>query len=361
MLETIRQYAQERLLQSGQAEMLRARHLAHFLSIAKQAATELHGAHQNAWFDRLESEHDNVRAALSWGSTRESAAADALQLAANLAHFWMVRGFFAEGRAWLSQCLRAAATDGSAQVRSLTFNGLGMLALRQGDYAAARAAHEESLRLRRAIGDPWPIAGSLSNLGNVAWEQGDLPGARALYEEALSLYQQTRDRRRIAAAQINLSNLASSQGDLAFAEQLLNQSISTLRDLDHPVYIAHALSNLGDVRLKQGDHPGAAVAFLESVALARDTHDRGTLPYSLEGLGDVALAQGALNRAAVLLGAAERLREEIGAPLPPIMAVHRSAQVAAARAAAPDLAAFALAWEEGRSMTMVQVVEYALS
>jgi predicted ATPase len=361
MLETIRQYSQERLHQSGQVETFRARHLAHFLSIAKQAATELHGADQNAWFDRLEREHDNVRAALSWGSTRESAAANALQLAANLAHFWMVRGYFAEGRAWLSQCLHAAAAGGSPELRSLTFNGLGMLALRQGDYAAAGAAHEESLRLRRAIGDARPLAGSLTNLGNVAFEQGDLPRARALYEEGLSLYQQTGDLRRIAAAQINLSNLASAQGDLPFAEQLLNQSISTLRDLDHPVYIANALTNLGDVRLKQGDHSGAAAAFLESIAIAHDTHDREVLPYSLEGLGGVAFAQGALHRAAVLWGAAERLREEIGSPLPPNVANHHSSKVAVARAAARDPEAFERAWQEGRGMTVVQMLEYAMS
>jgi predicted ATPase/class 3 adenylate cyclase len=361
MLETIRQYAQERLLQSGQSHAFRARHLAHFLSIAKQAAKELQGADQNCWFDRLELEHDNMRAALSWGSSGEGAAADALQLSANLAQFWRVRGYFAEGRAWLSQCLHAAPANVDPEVLSLIFNGLGILALRQGDYGAARASHEESLRLRRATGDPWSIAGSLSNLGNVAFEQGDVSRARALYEEGLSLYQQTKDRRRVAAAQINLANLASSQGEHAFAEKLLNESIAALRDLDHPMFTANALTNLGDVRLKQRDYSGAAAAFRESVALQRDTHDRELLPYSLEGLGDVALAESALHRAAVLWGAAERLRDETGSPLPPNLAVHRSAQVAAARAAAPDPAAFGHAWQEGRSMTIAQMAEYALS
>ena len=361
MLETIRQYAQERLLQGGQSEIFRGRHLAHLLSMAEQAFNEPYGTDKTSWLDRIEQEHDNLRAALSWGSARESASTDALRLAGRLARFWMVRGYLAEGRAWLTQCVHAIPADDASEERALAFNGIGMLALRQGDYRAAREAHEESLRLRRAGGESWSIAISLNNLGNVAFEQGDLPEARALYEEALSLHQQSNDRRRVAAAQVNLANLASAQGDHAYAERLLNESVTALQSLGDLVFTAHALTNLGDVRLKLGDYQGAAAAFRQSIALERDTHDRDVLPYSLEGLADAALAGGAPYRAATLWGAAERLREDMGAPLPPNVAVHHASRVAAGRRAAADGVTFERAWQEGRSLTVERTMEYATS
>jgi predicted ATPase len=187
LLETIHEYAREKLAGRGEAVALRDAHLAYYTQWVEEAEAGLQGAAQQAWLARLEEEHDNLRAALGWARERAvvdpAAATQGLRLAAVLVRFWDLRGYWSEGREWLAGLLAVGGTaDSPASVRAL--NAAGSLAWRQGDYAAAQALLEEALTHGRAIGDCEEEATALFNLGVVALYQGDQATAQTLLDES---------------------------------------------------------------------------------------------------------------------------------------------------------------------------------
>ncbi len=356
LLETVRQYARDRLLEGGDGEEWRDRHLAHFLSLAEEAAPHLEGADQ-AWLERLEAEHDNMRGALEWSLTASPGPEAGLRLAGAIWWFWFVRGHYAEGRAWLSGLLAAEPAGQSKAARAKALNGAGLLAWRQGELLAARALLEESQAIRRELGDRMGMARSLNNLGLVAWGHRD--SARALFEECLAIWRELGDRRGIATSLANLGGLAVGQGDYAVARTLLEESLALLRELGNRHIMGITLSNLGIVAHGQGDYAAARTIHEESLAIRREIGDRLGMADSLEELAAVAALERP-DRAARILGATERLREEIGAPLPASRRSRYEGQVATARAAIADEDAFDRAWQEGRSLTLEHAIELAL-
>jgi len=361
MLETVRQYARERLLESGEEAQWQGRHQTHFLAMAEDAEPHLTAMDQRTWLDRLETEHDNLRAVLA----RASSGGDAmtgLRLVGAIWRFWYVRGYLGEGRTWLSRMLLATLPDepATSAARAKALDGAGMLARRQGDYAVARALHEEALVIQRGLGDRRGLASSLSNLGIVAREQNDNATAKALYEESLALRRELGDQWGIGAALNNLGLVALHDGDYPAARALYDECLKIFRDLGNRQAMASPLSNLGLVAYHQGDYVGACALYQESLVIFWDLRDRWGIALSLEGLAYIALARGGPVQAARLWGAAKRLREEIGCPLPPSERSRYDAQVAATRAAIDDDAAFDLAWNEGGGMTLEQAIEYAL-
>ncbi|MBM3459804.1 MAG: tetratricopeptide repeat protein, partial [Armatimonadetes bacterium] len=225
LLETVRQYGQDRLRERDEEAAWRDRHLAHYLALAEEAAPELTGREQAAWLVRLETEHDNLRAALEWSGETGGGAESGVRLAGALWRFWEMHGHFTEGREWLARVLDAGA--GTAPVvRAEALNGAGNLANDQGDYAAARAFHQESLAIRRGLGDRRGIAGSLNNLGNVACDQSDYGAARALLEESLAIKRELGDQRGIAGSLGNLGRTVVEQGDYAAARALQEESLA---------------------------------------------------------------------------------------------------------------------------------------
>jgi hypothetical protein len=187
-LETIREYAFEKLLESGEADRLRDRHLDFFLRLAEEAAPELAGPGQARWLERLEQEHDNLRAALRW--SLDCQATDlGLRLSAGLTRFWRVRGHLSEARGWFEAVLQADEQAANARpaafdpqrwnVRAKVLNSAGTMAWEQADYAQAEARYQESLNLRLQLEDQWGIAQSLGNLGYIALSRGDPATARA--------------------------------------------------------------------------------------------------------------------------------------------------------------------------------------
>jgi predicted ATPase/class 3 adenylate cyclase len=360
LLETVRQYAADRLLESGEAGQLRDRHLAYFLAVAEQAAPQLRGPDQQAWLDRLETEHDNFRSALTWSSAAAGDGAGGLRLAGALSWFWLVHGHFGEGRGWLFALLAGAPEGQVVASRIKALIGAGILAFAQSDFAAARVLLEESLATAREIGDQFSVGVALNNLGNVAINQGDYAAARPLYEESLALRRELGHRSGIAASLSNLANVARAQGDYATARALHEESMAILQELGDQRAKALSLTNLGNVVCDQGDYAAARMLYVESLALAHELNDRLVVAEALEGLAHVAAALAVPSRAARIWGAAERLREEIGAPLPPNERPRYDPQVASARAAMEDDPAFDSAWQEGRTMTLEQAVEYGL-
>jgi non-specific serine/threonine protein kinase len=401
MLETIRDYAAERLQAAEETAVLRERQRNVFLALAREAIPHLSRANQGVWLDRLESEHDNMRAALDWSLAQANAGeGEALLLCGALARFWWTRGHLSEGRNWCARALASAGSEGPRVARAGALNGAGALAYYQGDFAAARTLYAEGLALYRELGDQKSIAILTNNLGNVAIEQGDYAHAQQLYEESLVVRREMGDKLGIATALSNLGNALAEQGDYATARARVQESLALDRETGDTSGIAISLNNLGDYACEQGDYPGAKTLYEEALVIKRELGDRVGIAITLTGLGNVLAEQGDFggaqslyaeslemrralgdrrgiaysleglaavqaavddaSRAARIWGAAERLREELRAPLPANERPRYDRRVTAARAALGDDVGFDRAWAEGRGLTIEQAIALTL-
>jgi predicted ATPase/class 3 adenylate cyclase/Tfp pilus assembly protein PilF len=285
LLETVRQYSRDRLLQAGEAEVVRGGHLEFFLGLAERAEPELYGAYQGEWLERLELEHDNLRAALEWGWGSEPASA--LRLAGALGGFWDVRGHWSEGREALEREVEAPG-----EVRAKALQRAGWLAQRQGVHERAKGLSEASLALSRELGDKRGIAASLNTLGFVAWRRGDYPAVRALLEESLAVWRELGDPSRIAGSLSNLGVVTMDQGDYGTARALLGEALVLNRVIGNRYQEALNLDVLGWVAQHQGDYEAARASFGESLVIDRQIGAKGSLANSLVGLGCVAWEEG---------------------------------------------------------------------
>jgi predicted ATPase/class 3 adenylate cyclase len=399
MLETVRQYAQDRLLENGEGERWRDRHLAYFLALAEEAEPKLNGIQQRNWLERLEMEHDNLRSALTW-SAEGADAVSGMRLASACWRFWLIRGYAGEGLGWLSgilaseparqttahraKALLAAGTMAKticdfSKARTLyeealsisrelgvqhrvaaALGNLGMVACEQGDYLAARAWHEQSLAIWRELGDRLGIARDLIALGNVIYAQGDEPAARSLYEQSLSIERELGDQRGTAVVLHALGMVAHYRNDYPAARSLHEEALAIRRELGDRGGIADSLNNLGMVTFEQGDYPSSRALLAESLALWRDLADRRGMAASMDALAGLAFALGRPEPGARLCGQAARLREEIGSPLSPPERLPHDRRIASARASFGNDVAFDLAWQQGNAMTLEQAIKYAL-
>jgi non-specific serine/threonine protein kinase len=361
LLETVCQYARERLRESGDEAVVHGRHLTYFLTMAEEAEPRLTGADQHAWFERLETEHENLRSALAWSSTAGGESARGLRLASALWRFWFVRGHLGEGRGWLARLLACAPRKGRPPAeRAKALLMVGVLASQQGDYPAARALHEEGVSIFRKLGNRSGIARSLSNLGLVARDQGDHRAAVALYKESLAICRQLDNQREIPNALNNLGIALYDQGDYPAARALFEESLSIRRERGDRWGMAATLTSLAELACREGDYRASRALYEESVATFQELRDRRGIATSLDGLADVAFALAEHDSAVRIWSKAEQLREEIGSPLPLGERPRHERQVAAARAAMGDDVAFQRSWQVGRTMTMEQAIKCAL-
>ena len=393
MLETLREYARERLESVGEITSLRRAHATYFLTRAEESLPAFR-TRQKTWLERWEREHDNVRAALDWA--RESGEIESgLRLAGALWRFWYLRGHLSEGMRWLGELLdqpaavappvRAEALRGAAGLASEqgdlargavwcqgalalyremgdgtgvadTLNLLGNITREQGAYDRATAFYEDSLALCQERHDTVGVAVALNNLGTTARAQGDLARARALYEQSLALRRETDDQQGIARTLSNLGNVARAQGDLARAAAFLAQSLALCRDLGHKQHSARALIALGDVARLQGDTIQATARYTEGLALSHAVDDRWQMAFALEGMARIALARGAAARAVRLLARVALLREQCEAAL---LGAEQAAFEDAVAAARSKLAgdAFADAWHGGETQPLERFVD----
>lgn len=290
LLETVRQYARDRLLDGGTAPIWRNRHLAFFLKLAEELEANTGSASQQELISHLEEEHDNLRAALDW-SLKEKEGSASLRLCGGLQSFWRMRGHYTEGREWCSRVLGAVEAQVRTLERAKALNTAGILANLQGDYVSARVYHEESLDLFRELGDKRGIAGSLHGLGNVTSNQGDYTSARNHYEESLTLKRELGDRSGIGAALHNLGNVAKNQGDYASARAYYEESLGLFREIGHRQFLCNALTNLGRVAALSGDNSRASTYFEESLSIYKASRDRHGIATSMIHLGNLAHSQ----------------------------------------------------------------------
>jgi non-specific serine/threonine protein kinase len=359
LLETVRQYGQERLAAAGEAVEVQRRHAQWFLALAEKAEPQLKGAEQLAWLARLEREHDNLRAALRW--IREAGdVVSALRLAGALSRFWEVSGRLSEGQTWLDDLLALPAPEGPVALatRAKALQGTGVLAFRQGHYAQATRRAQGSLAVHRALGDTRGIAGALNTLGIVAIDQGDFARAAPLLEESLGLKRALGDRRGMAVALDNLAQVARHVGTPERASELLDQSLRLNRELGDMVSLATSLCNRGDLACDQRDYRWAADLYRESLALVERRGLGFLVAHCLEGLAQVVAVQGDLCGAVRLCGAAWEIRERVKSPRAPAERGGYEQLVARLRAALRE-DVFACEWTVGRALPLDQAITYA--
>ena len=361
LLETVRQYGREKLRESGEAEAVRRHHANFFLALAEDVEPKINGGERNLWLERLEREHDNLRAALRWAADTAEAEMG-LRLGGALFWFWFHRGYWSEGRRWLEGAL---ATEGGAGAplrtvaRTKALFGTGVLAWTQGDHSAARTQLEESVAIWRELGDKRGLAHTLHFLGVEVLGQGEHVAARALAQESVEIFREGEDTWGLAASLASLGIVAQTQEDYSLASSLLGESAALFRGMGDAWGLALPLRNLGIVALRQGDLDRAAAWLREGITTLRELGEKWFMSRNLETLAAVIAMQGDHERAARLFGTGETLREAIGASVLPFYRADYDRGVAAARTGL-DEQTFTGAWAQGRAMTLEQALSYAL-
>jgi predicted ATPase/class 3 adenylate cyclase len=399
MLETIRQYARERLAESGEDGAVLRRHAEHYRAFATAAEPELRGPDQVRWFRRVELESDNIRSALGWALERREVGLG-LEVGGAIWRLWEARGPLTEGRRWLDAFLSVPTPSELAAVRAKALNAAGVLASDQGDYRRQTELQEESLALSRDLGDKVGIASclnnlavaaswmgkheratrllmecqairrelgdrvglsdTLTNLGGIALEDRDYKRAVELYEESLAITRELGDPHRVGVALSNLGSVACYQGDHERAAALLEESLALARSVGDRPRIARALASRGWVAYHQGELGRATEGLHESMVLCRELGERRLMGECLKTLAGIAAARGEPLRAARLAGAVEVLREALGVPLSESEKVEHEAMLAEARVGV-EAGDWERAWHEGRGMGLEEAVEYGLA
>ncbi len=312
MLETIQEFAAEKLEESGEVEQVRQAHARYFLTLAQEGEVALRGPEQARWLVLLETEHDNFRAALRWAGEYDPDLG--LELASALYPFWDLRSYLVEGRAWLEVALDRGGEQPWA-LRAKALNAAGVLARMQGDTAASHALLGECLSLYQRLGEREKIAAILNNLAITAENQLDLAAARDFFERALSAYRQAGARWGEASVLNNLGNVVSAQDGPEAARPLFEASLGLFRELGDARSVAMTLGNLGQTDLEQGDHVRAGPLLREATATLWQLGDSASTLYLLELTAANLTYAGEAGRAAQLYGATTTLRETTGIPL----------------------------------------------
>jgi predicted ATPase len=357
MLETIREFALDQLAVSEEEVRTRTAHAMYFLELAEQAAPELTGSRQVAWLDRLETDLDNLRAAMAWFLARDEAE-QALRLAVALARFWDYHSRLDEGRRWLETALARASADAvSPNLRGMAFHATGVLARSQGDYQLAQHFQNHALGLFREADDTRGIAFTLNSLGTVALYVGD-ERAGTLYTQGLALMREIGDLDGIAAILANLGYGALLGGDYSGAIAHCDESLAIYRRLGSKLGTANVLGILGRAVLEQGDRARATSLLRESLALNREAGNKWYIAECLEGLAGVAAMDQPV-RSVRLFAAAAALCDRIGVGLPSFDRTTNERYLVQARGQL-DNEVLAAAWEAGRSLLLEEAIGEAL-
>jgi tetratricopeptide (TPR) repeat protein len=398
MLETIREYAREKLAASNEEAPTRRAHAAYCLVLAEEAATERGETVGAEWLENFVREHDNFRGALDW--LTETGDADwGLRLGAALFRFWERLEYLSEGRDRLSKLLKLPAAVAPTRARARTLFAAGILAIEQGDYPHSEALLSESRDISRALGDKQGVAVSLNALAVLARDQGHLAKAHALAEENVELWRETGDQQAIARALSNFASVVKLEGDFARARALYDECQSLFQRLGDRTGVAWSINYKGDVARDEGDSAAARTLYEQALSMFRELGDRWGVAGTLADLGNLAREQRdctaahALYRESLrvfqelehkrgiarllecfacsaslqfqaerslrLAGAAAALRQNIGAPLPPAEQAKLDAHLDPARYALANTSG-ATAWLEGWGMPLEKAIEKAI-
>jgi non-specific serine/threonine protein kinase len=361
-LESLRAYATEKLRDAGEEATLRERHCAWLLALAEFAGPELSGPRSVRWFDRLEHERENARAAVGWCVEHEQVESG-LRLAGALTPFWLVRGPYRESRETLAELLGLPAAHAcsvpiqAARARALL--AAGRLAMRQDDRADADRHFQEALAICQRRGDQHSLAVAQFSLGHVARVRGDYPTARRHHAEAIEIFEALGDDHWLANTRHDLGLAAYFEGDLATARSHYQATLVLSERLGDELGIASALNDLGEVAFLQGQLDEARALEGACLTTARRLHDKKLIAMTLGAMAGIAVAQGRPTRALRLAGAATALNEATGQRHSPAWHAMLERWLEPAwRTMSAE--ASALAQAAGRAMSLDEAIEYAL-
>ena len=358
MLEPVRQYALEKLEESGEEGQVRARHAAYFEALAGRAGPELKRADQAVWIEHLAREHDNLRAALSWLLGRGEAERVA-RIGWEIPRFWSLRGHTGEGRRWMEWALAHPdeLPDG-ARARALYV--VSMLSYVRGEVDRTVEAVDDSIAASRTAGDSEALAAALLGRGLTALSGGDGPGAEKILREALEMFREHDDRSGAALGLCGLAQVELAHGDFDRAAELLAEAEILSHSAGDWFMLIAALSSQALAARLCGDETRTATLLRESIGLAGTLGDAWHVVYGATGLAGVDARRGRAERAARLFGAAEALCETMGVDVPsPAWRALNERDLAGAREQL-DAETFDAAWAEGRAMTLEETVVEAL-
>jgi len=403
-LETIRQYAMDKLLESGETYHTKDQHLKYFLEFAERGEEKLMGLEQGFWMTLFELEHDNFRGALRWALDNHPAVA--LKLAAPLAHFWMTHGYLSEGRSWCQSALdraRGLPHDSGEidQSRARAFHVLALLSVNQGEHHASLTAAQEAITLSRQIGDTLRLARSLIVFGIASAFSGEIAKAFESFRESENISRQIGYKEELAWVLASLSyitfevhgleaeekirpyleeaiklskasgsiyahrsnevlaRLAYARGDIVEAGRLSEDILANYRKTGDRLNYNGYRSATAHALLKMGNFEEALAIYRETITAWQDLGHRGAIAHQLECFAFIARAQEQGEWAVKLLGAAEALREVSKSTMTPKENMEYAHEIASLRAGM-DEQNFASLWAHGHSMTMEQAIELAL-
>jgi predicted ATPase/DNA-binding SARP family transcriptional activator len=357
MLAIVREYALERLSRSGDGDLTRRRHLEHFVSLAEEAEPKLADREQIAWFDRLEDEHDNLRAALAFALDSDDPSS-ALRLAVGVRRFWQIHGYLVEGREALESAL-AATPSVPSELRANALNMSGILAGEQGEFDAARVSFKAALEDAHAAGATRVISSALVNLGNLAFFSGELDAARDLYKESIDYFASLDDLRGQALAKENVGLMALTADDVPEAVTWLTDALELAREVGDDREIGAASRSLAAAMVELGDSARATSLLAESLVLARELAEPHGIAVCLDTFAGLAATAGEVDRAATLFGASDAARASIGAKRQPDSQILYDRWLARTLAHL-DTNTYATHYENGRALTLDEACALAL-
>lgn len=355
--ELIRQYAYEKLNNSGQEEDSRRHHLAYFVALAQEAEVQLLGPHQADWYNLIEQEHDNIRAALAWSFAPGAApqrVEQGLQLASALDRYWHGRGHLREGYRWLEHVMAAGDSIAPA-IRASALSMFAWLVWQLGDLSRAAAILQDSAALFRQLQDESGLANALDSLGDIAWFSGDFEAAKAFYAESLSLLRRGGDASRIGLSLYSAGRLHVDFGHYQEAVAYLEEGLRLLESVPHWRGVAMCLNALGRLALFQGDLPLAGRHFSEALQGFDKLGNQMEIAECLQELAVLAAELGRLERAISLWSAATALRDRLGVSFNTTDLFYLKATQHGLREATTSAA-----WAEGQRMPLEQAIAFAL-
>lgn len=398
LLETLREYALERLDADGQTEAARKRHLEYYLALVESIEPGPKEPNLPAWMKALEEEHDNLRAALQWGLDHGEIES-ALRISGAIWRFWQIHGHVEEGTKWMKAILdrahgqgslaRAKALwgagwlgmvvgtltqsreyfeEGAAIARKLkdkrylglSLHGIGAVARAQGDFERSRAAFEESLPLFQSLDNTEDVAWTFEHLGVTAIEQGDFVQAVTYLSQGLSIFRELDQRWPCAEALTFLGHAALQQGDYAMARKRYDEALVIYEELEDKLNIATINSYIGATLFGKGDYKKAVSLYKENLKLSHELRDHWGFVWGVERLAEAAEKLGHAERSVRLWGAADALRHGNGVLWHPGFHSYYTEQRFASLKTQLGETQWQKLWSEGESMTPTEVVEEAL-
>ena len=359
MLEPVRQYALQRLEESGEAEGASRRHAAFYLALTEAAEPELKGTDQVEWLGRLEREQGNLRTALGWLLERGDAEA-AADFGYSMYVFWWIRGYHTEGRRW-TEAILTRGSELSLVGRAKTLFVCGAMAMGQGDHSVAETCYTESYALFEAARDVYGGARPGLGLGLLAMSRADAQQAKQYLRGSAEAASEAEDDFWASLSLSALGMVWLGQGDYEEARASLAEGLDLAKKAGDRFSRYIALYNRSVLAQAQGDQDHAAALFEEGLMFSLEVGDHANIAYCLEGLAAVSVARDAADRAALLLGAAQRLREGFGSAVytyrPDASLRERTTGTVRVRLGEPK---FEEAWARGCAMSFEQAIEYAL-